>query len=93
MSWILILATVAFWYWLARRAREQAAERAASGMLRSPLYWSGAGLIGVLVALTFSERSALAQGGVVMWAWAAALGAALIAIFFVRSALKWRYPA
>ncbi|WP_229189541.1 hypothetical protein [Bradyrhizobium brasilense] len=61
-------------------------------MLRSPLYWSGVGLIGVLVALTFAERYALAQGGVLVWAWLAALGTTLVAIFFVRRALKWRYP-
>ncbi|GIQ74548.1 hypothetical protein [Bradyrhizobium sp. RD5-C2] len=92
MSWILALAFIGVWIWFTGRARERAAERAATGMLRSPLYWSGAGLIGFLVALTLSEHYALAQGGILMWTWLAALGVTLVAIFFVRRALKWRYP-
>jgi hypothetical protein len=92
MTWIIALATFAFWYWMTRRAKQRAAEYAAPGMLRSPLYWSGAALVGLLVALTLSERSVLAQGGILMWTWLAGLGATLIAIFFVRRALKWRYP-
>ncbi|MCC8944759.1 hypothetical protein H8A97_06445 [Bradyrhizobium sp. Arg62] len=92
MSWIFALGYAGFLVWSVGRARERAAEHAATGMLRSPLYWSGVGLIGVLVALTFAERYALAQGGVLVWAWLAALGTTLVAIFFVRRALKWRYP-
>lgn len=92
MSWILGLGYAGFLIWSVGRARERAAEHAATGMLRSPLYWSGTGLIGVLVALTLSEHYALAQGGILMWTWLAALGGTLIAIFFVRRALKWRYP-
>ena len=55
-------------------------------MLRSPLYWSGVGLIGILVALTLSEDYALTQGGTLKWTWLAALGATLVAIFFVSGA-------
>ncbi|MGY3577974.1 hypothetical protein ACVMB1_005178 [Bradyrhizobium sp. USDA 4504] len=55
MSWIFALGYAGFLVWSVGRARERAAEHAATGMLRSPLYWSGVGLIGVLVALTFAE--------------------------------------
>ncbi len=92
MSWILALGYTGFLIWSVGRARERAAEHAATGMLRSPLYWSGTGLVAVLVALTFSEHHALARGGSLMWAWLAAVGATLVAIFLVRRALKWRYP-
>lgn len=92
MSWILALGFAGLLIWSVGRARERAAERAATGMLRSPLYWSGAGLVVALVALTFTEHYALARGGPLMWTWLAALGATLIAIFLVRRALKWRYP-
>ena len=92
MSWIFALATVAFWIWCIRRAHERAEEYAATGMLRSPLYWTGAGLIVVLFGLAFAARYALAEGGALGWTWLAALGVTLIAIFFVRRALKWRYP-
>ncbi|MFN5036089.1 MULTISPECIES: hypothetical protein [Bradyrhizobium] len=44
------------------------------------------------MALTLSEDYALTQGGTLKWTWLAALGATLVAIFFVRRALKWRYP-
>ncbi|HAQ80716.1 hypothetical protein JQ559_06760 [Bradyrhizobium viridifuturi] len=86
------LGYAGFLIWSVGRARERAAEHAATGMLRSPLYWSGVGLIGILVALTLSEDYALTQGGTLKWTWLAALGATLVAIFFVRRALKWRYP-
>jgi len=92
MAWILTLATVAFWIWLARRAHDRAAEHAATGMLRSPLYWTSIGLTVVLLGLAFAARYALAQDGALIWAWLAALGLTLIAIFLVRRALKWRYP-
>ncbi|MVT63724.1 hypothetical protein GPL21_01165 [Bradyrhizobium pachyrhizi] len=92
MSWILALGYAGFLIWSVGRARERAAEHAATGMLRSPLYWSGAGLIGILVMLTLSERYALTQGGILMWTWLATLGTTLVAIFFVRRTLKWRYP-
>ncbi|MCC8941186.1 hypothetical protein H8A99_33340 [Bradyrhizobium sp. Arg68] len=92
MVWIFAFATAALWIWLIRRARDRAAEHAAAGMLHSPLYWTGAGLTVVLFGLAFATRYALAQGGALMWAWLAALSATLIATFFVRRALKWRYP-
>jgi hypothetical protein len=38
MSWIIAIAFFGFLYWRVRRAFEHAAERKATGMLRSPLY-------------------------------------------------------
>ena len=75
-----------------RKAHESAAEYAATGMLRSPLYWTAMILVCVLFGLAFSERYVLTQSSTLIWAWWAALGATVIALLIVRRALKWRYP-
>ena len=38
---LLACAWIAFLFWRVKRAKEHAAERAASGVLREPLYWVG----------------------------------------------------
>ena len=92
MDWVLTLAFFAFGYWHVLKARERAAEYQATGMLRSPLYWTAIVLVCVLFGLVFSERYALSQGPTLTWAWWAVLGATVIALLVIRRALKWRYP-
>lgn len=92
MTWIVSFALFALMYWCVRKAQESAAEYAATGMLRSPLYWTAMVLVCVLVGLAFSERYVLTQGSALIWAWWAAVVATVIALLVVRRALKWRYP-
>jgi hypothetical protein len=64
-----------------------------TGMLRSPLYWTGMGLVGVLLlGLAFTERHVLRLDAIFIWAWFAAPAITVIALLIVRRALKWRYP-
>lgn len=92
MTWIAALAFFAFMYWRVRQARERAHEYAATGMLRSPLYWTGNVLAIVLLGLAFTERYVLRLDVIFISAWVAALVATVIALLIVRRALKWRYP-
>ena len=92
MTWIVMLALAAFYYWLARTGHERAMECAPTGMLRSPLYWTAMFLVCVLLELAFSERYVLTQGSVLIWMWWAAVAATVIALLVLRRALKWRYP-
>src|SRR3954470_21589835 len=95
MGWILTFAYFAlmYWcvrkvYWCVRKAHESAAEYAATGMLRSPLYWTAMIRVCVLFWLAFSERYVLTQSSTLIWAWWAALAATVIALLIVRRALK-----
>jgi hypothetical protein len=92
MAWILTLAFFAFWYWREGKAHDRVSEYAATGMLRSPLYWTGNVLVAVLLGLAFTERYVLGRGTILIWAWAIALAITVVALLIVRRALKWRYP-
>jgi hypothetical protein len=91
MSWILTIGFFIFLFWMGNRARERAAERAASGQLKSPLHWAGNALVLLLLGLTFlivhiSHRPAHIPG--FLWI---AVAANAVALLFVRRALKWRF--
>ncbi|MBR0870129.1 hypothetical protein JQ633_07160 [Bradyrhizobium tropiciagri] len=92
MEWIITLAFVGFCWWRVARARERTAELAATGILRSPLYWVSNALVAVLLALvlciayTHNQHSPVPA---ILW-WAAI--AIIVALLFLRRALKWRYP-
>ena len=90
MSWVVSAAFFAFLVWRARRAREDAAERMASGEGRSPLYWTGITLAMSLLALAM-YMAHLRPSGIppILWFLAIAL---FIATLSVRRALQWRYP-
>jgi len=92
MAWILTVAFFAFLYWRVMKAQEGVIECAPTGMLRSPLYWAGMGLVGALLGLAFTERYVLRLDTIFIWAWLAALAVTVIALLIVRRALKWRYP-
>jgi len=88
MSWIIFLAFFVFCFWLARRAHNRNAEIEPTGILRSPLYWTSHALVMLLIGLAlymahFRTASAL------MWL---VLAAIVVALLFIRRALKWRYP-
>jgi hypothetical protein len=91
MSWIIAITFFGFWYWRMRRALERAAERKASGMLRSPLHWASNALVLLLAALMlyigYIHRQAPVPT-VLLFAPFAIMGALLL----LRRALKWRYP-
>jgi hypothetical protein len=91
MAWILSLALFAALFWRARKAGERTREYAAAGALRSRLYWSQYILLGAMAGLTFAARPML-QSPVAFWAWLGGLALTLVALIFVRRALKWRYP-
>jgi hypothetical protein len=88
MGWVVTAAFLAFLFWRVRRARENAAERMASGEGRSPLYWTGATLAMSVLALSM-YMTQLKPVPPVLWLLTMAL---FVATLLVRRALKWRYP-
>lgn len=72
-----------------RGARRKAAERAASGMAKSPLYQAAIVLSLGLVALTIYLAGAHVHVGV---AWGVVILVNVIALLLLRRALKRRYP-
>jgi hypothetical protein len=90
MGWVITAAFWIFIFWRIRRAKENAAEMAASGELRSPLYWTGAILaIGVLA---LSMVMAAMKPGTIGSAWWLLAVALFVATLLIRRALLWRYP-
>ena len=51
MNWLIAFAFIGVCWWRVARARERAAELAAAGILRSPLYWLSNALAALLLAL------------------------------------------
>ena len=96
MDWVVAtifaLAFFAFLRWRSKRTRERVAEYAATGMRRSPLYLTWNTLLLVLLGLILSSGHVQHEGSIAIYIWLAALGLAMIALYFVRRALKWRYP-
>jgi Na+/H+ antiporter NhaC len=91
MYWIIAIAFFGFWFWRVRRARERAAEYAVTGMLRSPLYRASNALVLFLIALVLYIGHIHHQAPVPTFLWFAVL-AIIVALLFLRRALKWRYP-
>lgn len=91
MGWIVAFAALALLYRRTTRAGDRLAELKPTGMLRSPLFYAQTALLGVLLALMLAPGYLPHE----QWAVAAylvALAIVLIALLFVRRALKWRYP-
>ncbi|MGT2437497.1 hypothetical protein ACU4GH_18545 [Bradyrhizobium betae] len=91
MAWFFAFAALAFLYRRTTRAGDRLAELKPTGMLRSPLFYAQGVLLCVLLLLM------LAPGYLPHEQWAAAvylvvLVIVLVALLFVRRALKWRYP-
>jgi hypothetical protein len=91
MEWIIALAFFGFCWWRVARARERTAELAATGILRTPLYWVSNALVATLLALVLYIAHIHNQSPVPAFLWFAAL-AIIVALLFLRRALKWRYP-
>lgn len=91
MSWIIALASFGFYSWLTRRASERATELAAAGIGRSPLYWVSNALVAVSLALVLYIAHIHNQSPVLAFVWIATI-AIIVALLFLRRALKWRYP-
>jgi hypothetical protein len=91
MSWIIALALFGFWWWCARRGSERAAELAPTGMLRSPLYWMSSALALLLIVLVLYITHIHHQSPVPVFLWFTVF-AIIVALLFLRRALKWRYP-
>jgi hypothetical protein len=91
MVWFVLVAFVAFNFWIARRSRERAAERAASGMLYDPLYKFAMLLVLVLFGLVgyimWIHKHAHVPGFLFILA-----GGIMVALLFLRRSMKWRYP-
>jgi hypothetical protein len=83
----LIIVAGCYLFLRYRRARFQ--ERAASGMLTSPLYLTASGLSVLLVGITIYMAGLKDHVPV---GWFAVVGVMVIAILTMRRALKWRYP-
>jgi hypothetical protein len=77
--------------WLARGMADRSAELAPTGIYKSPLYHAYVALLLALFALIFTPMF-IRFPPVLFRADMIALAAAVVAAFFVRRALKWRYP-
>jgi hypothetical protein len=91
VEWILLIGFGAFIYYRMRRAREHAAEYAATGMARSPLYWSAAALTMLLLGLSL-YMAYLGDQRPIPWLFGPLVAILLVVILLLRRALKWRYP-
>jgi len=91
MNWLVAFAFFGFCWWRVARARERTAELAATGILRSPLYWVSNALAALLLALVLYIAHIHNQSPVPAFLWLTAV-AIIVALLFLRRALKWRYP-
>ena len=91
MGLVFAIGVLAFFYWVTRRAGQQAAEHAATGMLRSPLYWSATTLTMTLLGLVLYMVH-LGHQGPIPWLFWLLVGILTVVILMLRRALKWRYP-
>jgi hypothetical protein len=91
MSWVVCIATFGFWFWLAKRSGNRAKELVPTGIHRSPLYWMSNTLALILVALAMymARINAAPLSSPILWITAVAI---VVALLFLRRALKWRYP-
>ncbi|QQN63306.1 hypothetical protein JIR23_27895 [Bradyrhizobium diazoefficiens] len=91
MVWIIAIAFLGFCWWRVMGARERIAELTAAGILRSPLYWLSNALVGLLLALVLYIARVHNHSPVPTFLWVVAL-AIVVALLFLRRALRWRYP-
>lgn len=91
MSWIVCIGIVAFWFWRARRSGNRAKELVLTGIYRSPLYWISNTLALTLLALAMYMAHIHAAPSTSPILWIAAV-TIIVALLFLRRALKWRYP-
>ncbi|WP_247328131.1 hypothetical protein [Bradyrhizobium sp. 21] len=91
MNWLIALAFLGFCWWRAAKARERAAELTATNFSRSPLYWVSNALVAILLALVLYIAHIHHHSPVPAFLWFVAL-AIIVALLFLRRALKWRYP-
>jgi hypothetical protein len=80
-----------FWYWRAKRAGDRAKELVPTGIYRSPLYWISSTLALILLALAIymGHIHAALSTSPILWIAAVVI---IVALLFMRRALKWRYP-
>jgi threonine/homoserine/homoserine lactone efflux protein len=90
MIWLIAGAWLIFIFWRLKRAKENAAERSASGMSRSPLYWIGVTL--AMGVLALSMYMASMNPSEIAPAWWLLVFALFVAALLVRRALCWRFP-
>jgi hypothetical protein len=89
---LIVGAGIAFPLWGIARARDDAAERLASGLSRDPLYWVYNALAcSVVGMIMYIAKARLGFTDMGRWFWIAAV-ALLLAALLVRRTLKWRYP-
>jgi ABC-type dipeptide/oligopeptide/nickel transport system permease component len=91
MGWLLAAAAVVIMAWFSRRLHDQAAEHAAIGLHRSPLYWAACLLTCLLLGLSIFMAHVHSHGPIPTWMWIAVV-VLIVPILLLRRALKWRYP-
>jgi hypothetical protein len=91
VEWILLIGFSVFASFVMRRTRDNAAEYAATGMARSPLYWTAAALTLSLLGLSL-YMAHLQERGPIPWLYWPLVAVLLVVILLLRRALKWRYP-
>lgn len=90
MNWLIALAFFGVCWWRVAKARERAAELTAAGIGLSPLYCVSNALVAVLLGLVLYIAHIHNQSPVPGFLWLAAL-AIIVALVFLRRALKWRH--
>jgi hypothetical protein len=91
MAWMVTIAILVFLYRRARRSGERLAECEPTGLFRSPLFHAQTALLLALAGLMFAPGYLPHERWAVI-AYLSALAIVIVALLFVRRALKWRYP-
>ncbi|MCC8982244.1 hypothetical protein [Bradyrhizobium acaciae] len=94
MNWLALLLFVGpFVYFLlrAKRSHERSLELKPTGIYRSPLAYAWIAILLAILVLMFGSPY-LPHHRWALIAYLAAWVVVLVAAFFVRRALKWRYP-
>jgi hypothetical protein len=91
MSWIACVVGLGFWSWLTRRGGNRTKELMPTGIYRSPVYWIANTLAPGLLAISLylAHIHAAPSAAPILWIAAVAI---ILALLFLRRALKWRYP-
>ena len=94
MNWLPLLVFVGslvYCLLCAKRSRERLQELRPTGIYRSPLLYAWIAILLVMLVLMFIP-TLLPHHRWALTAYLVAWAIVLIAVFFVRRALRWRYP-
>ncbi|MBR1158049.1 hypothetical protein [Bradyrhizobium elkanii] len=91
MGWLVLIGLFVYAFLRTKRGHERLLELKPTGIYRSPLFHARTAIILAILVLMFGPAY-LPHHRWALIAYLAAWAVVLVAAFFVRRALKWRYP-